>query len=197
MGSRPPPEFPRFIADLARALDEERVPFMLIGGQAVLLHGRPRLTEDIDVTLGVDPIGLPSIERVCVRLRLTPLPSDVRAFVRETFVLPVREAERGVRVDFIFSTTPYERQAIARAERVTLEDAAVPFAAAEDLIIHKLFAHRPRDLEDISGVVRRKGRSLDWPYLDHWARAFAGLPGQEAMPAEIEQLRREALEGRR
>ncbi len=25
---------------------------MLIGGQAVLLHGQPRLTEDIDVTLG-------------------------------------------------------------------------------------------------------------------------------------------------
>ena len=27
---------------------------MLIGGQAVLLYGEPRLTRDIDITLGVD-----------------------------------------------------------------------------------------------------------------------------------------------
>ena len=60
-------------------------------------------------------------------------------------------------MDFIFSTTPYERQAIARAEPVVLAGVPVPFATAEDLLIHKLFAGRPRDLEDAAGVVRRKG----------------------------------------
>jgi len=33
---------------------------MLVGGQAVLLHGRPRLTEDTDITLGVGPDELPA-----------------------------------------------------------------------------------------------------------------------------------------
>ena len=28
---------------------------MVIGGQAVLVHGQPRLTQDIDITLGVEP----------------------------------------------------------------------------------------------------------------------------------------------
>ena len=38
---------------------------MLIGGQAVLLHGRPRLTEDIDIALGVDPSHLPVVREAC------------------------------------------------------------------------------------------------------------------------------------
>lgn len=42
------------IARIARSLDNEKVPYMIIGGQAVLLYGRPRLTRDIDITLGVD-----------------------------------------------------------------------------------------------------------------------------------------------
>lgn len=54
MGS-PPPDFPRLLSRLTRELDGEEIGFMLIGGQAVLLHGRPRLTEDIDVTLAAGP----------------------------------------------------------------------------------------------------------------------------------------------
>ena len=165
---------------------------MLIGGQAVLLHGRPRLTEDIDITLGVDPGHFPALLGVCAELGLEPLPPDPERFVRETFVLPARQPQTAVRVDFIFSTTPYERQAIARAVAVPIAGASVPFATAEDLIIHKVFAARPRDLEDAVGVVRRKGGELDWAYIDKWAREFASVPGQEDLPARIASLRREA-----
>lgn len=62
--------------------------------------------------------------------------------MRDNFVLPVRHQDTGIRVDLVFSTTPYERQAIARATRVELAGVAVPFATAEDLILHKLFAGR-------------------------------------------------------
>jgi len=187
--SRRPPEFDRLLAALARELGDARLPFMLIGGQAVLLHGSPRLTDDIDITLGVDPAHLPAVMRVCESLHLSPLPEHVADFVNETFVLPVREQETGIRVDFIFSSTGYEQQAIARAQKVGIAGAEVPFATAEDLVIHKLFAGRPRDLEDIAGVVRRKGDELDWMYLAEWARKFAEIPGRENMPALVEEFR--------
>lgn len=191
MASRPPPDFSGFIAGLSQRLQARRLPFMLIGGQAVLLHGRPRLTEDIDVTLGAGPEAWGTVREVCDELELTPLPQDLEGFVRETFVLPARHAGTGIRVDFIFSTTPYERQAIVRAVPVRLGGVTVPFAAAEDLILHKLFAGRPRDLEDVAGVVRRKSTELDWRYLERWAREFAAVPGREGMPAAVERLRRE------
>lgn len=169
---------------------------MLIGGQAVLLHGRPRLTEHIDVSLGVDPSRLPTLQAVCAELRLEPLLPlpDVERFVRETFVLPVREPETGLRVDFVFSTTPYERAAIGRAVHVSLGGVSVPFATAEDLLIHKLFAGRPRDWDDAVGVVRRKGEQLDWGYLERWTREFAVVPGRADLPEQLARLRAVARE---
>ena len=46
MGSRQLPDFDALIVRIATALQSQNLPFMLIGGQAVLLHGRPRLMED-------------------------------------------------------------------------------------------------------------------------------------------------------
>lgn len=195
MGSPPPPELTPFIAALSRALRERGLPFMLIGGQAVLVHGRPRLTEDIDVTLGADPGRLPDVLAVCEALGLAPLPRDIEAFVRETFVLPARHDASRLRVDFIFSTTPYERQAIGRAVHVQVAGERVAVASAEDLILHKLFAGRARDDEDAAGVVRRQGATLDWGYLERWVTEFAGVPGSEGMPERLARLKRDAHAG--
>jgi predicted nucleotidyltransferase len=195
MDSPRPPDFSAFIAEIAREVQARGIPFMLIGGQAVLLHGRPRLTEDIDITLGADPTRLSEVLDVCTALELRPLPEDVEEFVRRTFVLPAHHTASGIRVDFVFSTTPYEREAIGRATFVELAGASVPFASAEDLIIHKLFAGRPRDLEDAATVARRKGSDLDWAYLEKWVQEFATVPGRELMPEQLAGLRAQADSG--
>ncbi|HUF51077.1 MAG TPA: hypothetical protein VMN60_09605 [Longimicrobiales bacterium] len=189
MGARQTPDFADLIARLAVALEAKRIPFMLIGGQAVLLHGEPRLTEHVAVTIGVGPDQVGDLLDVCEALGLQPLPEDPGAFARETFVLPAADPETGLRLDLIFSTTPYEAQAIERAVLVDVGSREVPFATAEDLVIHKLFAGRPRDLEDAAGVVRRKGPELDWEYLARWAREFAVIPGREDLPDQVAALR--------
>ena len=192
MASRPGPDVGRFLGALSRALDGGDLPFMVIGGQAVLVHGQPRLTQDIDVTLGVEPDHLDKVLEICEQLELDPLPEELESFVMETFVLPALQRETRIRVDFVFSTTAYERQAIQRAVRVEIDGTEVPFATAEDLILHKLFAGRPRDREDALGVVRRQAEKLDWAYLDRWAREFAAVPGREEIVQEIERLKAKA-----
>lgn len=189
-----PPDFESLLARLTAGLEDAGLAFMLIGGQAVLLHGRVRLTEDIDLTLAAGPEALPRLLDACAALGLEPLPDDVERFVRDTFVLPARDPDSAIRIDFIFSTTPYERQAIERAVRVEMAGRRVPFATAEDLILHKLFAGRARDLEDVDGVVRRAGGDLDWEYLAEWAASFAAIPGREDLPDRVRELR-EAADG--
>lgn len=185
----PPAELPRLLAAIARALRAANFPYMLIGGQAVLVHGRARLTEDIDLTLGAGPERLPDLLGVCRTVGLTPLPADPEAFVRDTFVLPARHEPTGMRVDCIFSTTPYEREAIARALTVEVAGEGIQVAAAEDLVLHKLFAGRARDLEDAESVVRRKGSSMDWEYLLRAAEGFAEIPGREGLRATVARIR--------
>ena len=46
--------FDQIIARVGASLDQAGLPYMIIGGQAVLLYGEPRLTRDIDITLGVN-----------------------------------------------------------------------------------------------------------------------------------------------
>lgn len=183
------PDFGSLLARVARGLDDSGIGFMVIGGQAVLLHGEPRLTQDIDITLGTGPVGLADVLKVCAKLGLEVLPDDPGGFVRRTFVLPTRDPGTGIRIDLIFSTTPYAAAAIKRALRIDIGTHAVPFATPEDLILHKLFAARPRDLEDAASVVRRKGDELDWAYMEGWAADLAKVEGREALSESLLALR--------
>lgn len=189
MASRPPPDFATLLAGLGRALRRHRLPFMFVGGQAVLLHGAPRLTHDVDVTVGVSPEQVRDVLAACEEIDLEVVVADPAGFAAETFVCPARHRPTGVRVDFIFSDTVYERRAISRAVGVELAGEALPFAAAEDLLLLKLFAGRPRDLEDARSIVSRQQGRLDWPYLERWAEEFAGVDGREDLPRRLQELR--------
>ena len=46
--------FENLLKRIAQSLKNAGIPYMVIGGQAVLLYGEPRLTKDIDITLGAD-----------------------------------------------------------------------------------------------------------------------------------------------
>jgi hypothetical protein len=144
---------------------------MVIGGQAVLHYGEPRLTKDIDMTLGADVDALPTV-LACIRgIGLSVLVDDIQAFAREKGVLPCQDAASGLRVDLIFSSIPYERQAIARAVKKDIGGTAISIATLEDTVIHKLVANRPRDIEDVTSMLL-KNPGIDRRYVMGWLRQF-------------------------
>jgi predicted nucleotidyltransferase len=163
--------FQKLLEKIAAALDKQQVPYMVIGGQAVLLYGEPRLTKDIDITLGIGIEGLAKIKRVVSSLHLEYLADHVEEFVKETMVLPVIDAPSGIRVDFIFSNSPYERQAIERARPIKFGKTDVKFAALEDVVIHKIIAARARDIEDIRCILL-KNPDYDSRYIEKWLEEF-------------------------
>ena len=99
--------FEQLISRIAAELRRAGIPYMIIGGQAVLLHGLPRMTKDIDITLGVDTQELDRVVNSIAATGLEIIPDHFRSFVEKTFVLPARHQESGIRVDFIFSFVPY------------------------------------------------------------------------------------------
>ena len=170
--------FQELLARIAREMDFRGLPYMVIGGQAVLLYGEPRLTRDIDITLGRGKESLPQVLQAAAACGLEPIPEDIEEFVERTMVLPTLHRNSGIRVDFIFSFTPYEREAIARARPVPLGGAELKFASPEDLIIHKLFAGRPQDEADVRSVIL-KNRDLDSNYIRRWLKEFdSSFPGR-------------------
>ncbi|MBI5749697.1 MAG: nucleotidyltransferase [Nitrospinae bacterium] len=163
--------FEEILSRIGASLNKHNLPYMIIGGQAVLLYGEPRLTRDIDITLGVNTDYIDKIITVVQELFLKPIPTDIKSFVRQTMVLPTLDETTGIRVDFIFSFTPYETSAIKRVKKIRVMGEDVHFASQEDIIIHKIFAGRPRDIEDIRTIVM-KNPSMDFQYIRKWLKEF-------------------------
>jgi predicted nucleotidyltransferase len=144
---------------------------MIIGGQALLIYGEPRLTKDIDITLGVGIEELEKMKTAIEELGFKLLPDDSDDFVKKTMVLPCLDETSGIRVDFIFSISAYEKQAIERANPVRLGGTSVKFASMEDLVIHKIIAGRARDIEDVKSILLRNA-VYDRKYIADWLEEF-------------------------
>lgn len=166
--------FEELLEKLALELEQRKIPYMVIGGQAVLAYGEPRLTRDIDLTLGWNSDRAEEIIRVADGLGWKVLSDSPIEFAEKTMVLPCQDPRTGIRIDFIFSFSPYEAEALRRVKRLKIGKTEVCFASVEDLIVHKMVAGRPRDLEDVKNVLL-KNPSLDEKYVKQWLAEFEKL----------------------
>jgi len=149
-------------------------PACIIGGLAVQRWGEPRLTQDVDVTVLVEPGHQRRFADQVLDTFAGRRP-DAREFALTHGVLLVR-SDGGVALDLALGTSQFEAQVIARASSWDIEPGmSVATCSAEDLIIYKLIARRPRDLGDIESVVARQWGVLDEPYLHASLSAFAEL----------------------
>jgi predicted nucleotidyltransferase len=180
----------KLIKKIGKCLDKEKIPYMIIGGQAVLIYGRPRLTRDVDITLGVDTDKFALIKGVCGKLGLRMQPKNPEIFAGQTRVLPSEEPKSKIRVDFIFSFTPYESQAISRARKVSVSGYPVKFASCEDVIIHKMVAGRAVDEEDVKSILVKNKSSLDRKYIRQWLSQFSKISEHRRMLERFNSLLR-------
>ncbi len=178
--------FKDLIKRIAVELSGRGIPYMIIGGQAVLHYGEPRLTKDIDITLGVGVDQLPVVKDAVSALGLRIETKDVDSFVKDTMVLPAADIKSGIRVDFVFSFSPFEREAIEHAKVVKYDDVPVRFASLEDLVIHKMVAGRARDIEDVRSVLL-KNPGYNKEHIRNWLSDFDKAIGGNSL-ARFDEL---------
>jgi len=137
--------------DLCRLFDARRVEFLLIGGQAVIAHGYPRLTKDMDLWVR------PTVENGARILDAladfgTPLPdfTPERFADPETIVMLGRDP---FRVDLLTQIPGVEfDSAWAHRGSIALDGVVVPLIAREDLIANKKAVGRLQDLADVEAL---------------------------------------------
>lgn len=79
--------FTELLKKIAQALDGGGFPYMVIGGQAVLMYGEPGLTRDIDIILGASLDRLSELVGIMASIGLEMLvnPDDftIKTLVRK------------------------------------------------------------------------------------------------------------------
>jgi predicted nucleotidyltransferase len=178
------------LADAVRWLEGEGLPYALIGGIAVSIHGQPRATADVDLVIAAD---IPRALRLLKKLPespFRPLFDGAAEVVERAFILPIRHATTGIKVDLAIGLSGFEQQAIERAEPTLVGGHSISVATAEDLIIMKMLAGRAQDTQDVRGIVAARQDDLDWDYC---LRVAAEL--EEAVEQDLVAQVRELREG--
>lgn len=146
---------------LAARLDEEGIPWLLVGGMALGLHGYERMTRDVDILL--TPDGLAAFEARCVgRGYVVKFPGARRAFLDAQTRVPVEILCTG---EFPGDGKPKPVAFPDPADAGTIVD-GIHVITLEKLIDLKLASgltapHRLRDLADVQDLILSLGLPRD------------------------------------
>ena len=138
---------------LRRVLDAHGLPWFVFGAQAVAVRGAPRATQDIDVTVQVEPGRLPALVEALESEGLRHRYPDIaQELIERGAVVPLRHAS-GMEVDLVLAGSGLEAIALGRASRVTIDGVEAPVAQATDLAVMKVLAGRGKDLDDLRSLL--------------------------------------------
>lgn len=175
--------------DLQAFLTERQWKFCIIGGIALLRWGEPRFTRGVDVTLvngfGREDEFIAPLLQSGYRGRVT----DAAGFAHRNRVL-LLNAPGGTPVDIALGGLPFEEEMVERSSLFEFtRGCRLRTCSAEDLIILKLFAFRPRDVPDVETEVVRQRGALDWDHIERHLGALSELKEQPEIMATFARLR--------
>jgi len=168
-------------ATVFEALHQDSIPFLVIGGHAVVLHGHQRNTFDLDLL--ISELSLPVTKSVLERLGYTPY-FESGAFLQLTprTGLPPLDL-------MIVDETTFTRLSHFTETRV-FDGSTIRIPDPKRLVAMKLHAlkaasrvNREKDWDDVVGIIRASNLTIEDPEVKE-------IIQQHGSPGTIEEIRR-------
>jgi predicted nucleotidyltransferase len=175
------------LADLMGWLDAAQAPFMIIGGVAASVLGRPRLTQDVDALVILSESDCARAMRIAAQHNILPRIDDALQFAKRSRVLLMRHATSGVDIDVTLGDLVFERAAIERSENRVVGGMRLRLPRVEDLLVMKAIARRPKDVQDLEGLLAAHPEA-DVEAARRWVREFATAMSMPDMLEEFDAL---------
>lgn len=146
-----------FLLDIVRRFEEEKIPYLLVGGYALALHGIVRATMDVDLVVSLKEADLTKAEKI-----LNGLGLQSRIPVRAKDIAQFHEEYRKDRNLIAWSFVGFRDPSLQvdlllhppirslKGETISVHGTKVRVAAKQLLLEMKRAANRPEDQLDIS-----------------------------------------------
>ena len=184
--------FAEALLALTRALEALGSPSAVIGGVAVIASGVSRATVDIDATVSAQAVEPEQLAAALAQQDILPRIEGAIEFARSRHIFLAEHRPSGVPIDVSLAWLPFEEEAIAAAEVREFAGVRTRVARPEDLVIYKMVAARPRDLDDIENLLAVHGRSMNLRRVRAVVADFAAVLEDRERPAILERLLRQA-----
>ena len=172
-----PPETIAALNPVVAEFEKLAVAYYIGGSIVSSVLGFPRSTLDVDIVADLAPKHVaPLVDALKTRYYIAG-PMILDAIARRS-CFNLIHFETSFKVDvFVVKNRPYDRQVFSRITKPQTNPGTPSFflASAEDIILAKLEWYRlgdemsERQWNDVLGVMKVNGLSLDRPYLDRWA----------------------------
>lgn len=140
-------DFKEFVA----LLDRHGVEYLVVGGYAMAVHGRPRHTGDLDIWVGRTPENAGNLMAALQDFGFGNLGLDVGDFLQPEQV--VQLGYPPFRIDLLtdIDGVAFE-DAWPNRETVVIDGMPVYFVGLADLKANKRASGRPRDIDDLENL---------------------------------------------
>ena len=104
-------------------------------------------------------------------------------FIAATRVLPVVHRSSALPIDLVLAGPGLEQLFLEEIHIEKIGRRAIPFLSAENLVVTKLLAGRPKDLEDVRQLLSRRAGVLDHVHIeDLLSQLEAALDQRDLLP---------------
>ena len=154
------------LGEILKTLKKHDVPFVLIGGWAVIFHGFVRATKDIDALIPDTPQATNGALAALIEMKATTLNGQAVEKLKTPF------ASGGIRVQteygkldlLLEGESPLTFEEVSSsAEKGTLFDMEVPIVDLPHLVAFKRLANRQQDKVDLMELAARLGELPELP----------------------------------
>lgn len=159
---------------IVKVLNKLQIRYLITGGMAVYVWGRPRFTADIDVIIELRDEKVQQLVEILVKMGYID-EDAIRQALQHESEFNFIDQEVGMKVDFwALKDTEFDKSRLKRAVAKKILNQRVYFISPEDLILKKLLWHQKsqsmRQLEDIQSIIQMQRNKLDFAYLTKWAK---------------------------
>lgn len=160
---------------------------MIIGGVAASILGRARLTRDVDALAMIPEAEWANALSVAANHGIVARNEATLDFARRSRMLLLRHSASDIDIDVALAGLSFELQALSLAQVHELGGVPLRLPRVEDLLVMKAFAHRPKDMQDIEGLLAVHP-GADLVFVRQWLREFSAAVSMSDLLDDFEKV---------